>query len=100
MQMFIKNIWFDPKNEDTLTLLLQDDEEFTMVDFKIINYSRNQDDRINEYVILFYFLYRYIKERGSIDRLKGGSEVDNCCISTDLSHAYFTIHKKNKEIGA
>jgi hypothetical protein len=48
MSMFIGQVKSNPDNEDILTMLLQDEGSFSLVDFNIIRYGRNDSDRVDK----------------------------------------------------
>jgi hypothetical protein len=48
MNMFISQVKSTPDNENILTMLLQDEGSFNLVEFEIIRYGRNDSDRIDK----------------------------------------------------
>jgi hypothetical protein len=48
MQMFIGQVKSHPDNENMLTMLLQDEFTFSLVEFDIIRYGENDSDRVDK----------------------------------------------------
>jgi hypothetical protein len=48
MQMFISQVKSNPDNENMLTILLKDENAFNLVEFDIIRYGENDNDRIDK----------------------------------------------------